>query len=31
MPAKWSEEYFNNRALFSDSYLKERLTDETLA
>ncbi len=27
MLAEWSEEYFNNRALFSDCYLKERLTD----
>src|SRR5437870_5416292 len=27
MLAEWSEEYFNNRALFSDYYLKERLTD----
>ncbi len=25
--AEWSEEYFNNRALFSDYYLKQRLTD----
>ncbi|MBI4526913.1 MAG: N-6 DNA methylase [Deltaproteobacteria bacterium] len=25
--ADWSEEYFNNRALFSDYYLKERLPD----
>jgi hypothetical protein len=25
--AEWSEEYFNNRALFSDYYLQERLTD----
>ena len=25
--ADWSEEYFNNRALFSDYYLKERLRD----
>jgi hypothetical protein len=25
--AAWSEEYFNNRALFSDYYLTERLTD----
>ena len=25
--AYWSEEYFNNRALFSDYFLKERLTD----
>lgn len=24
----WSEEYFNNRALFSDYYLKERLPEE---
>ena len=29
MLAEWSEEYFNNRALFSDYYLKERLTDPT--
>ncbi len=28
--AEWSEEYFNNRALFSDYYLKERLTDEQI-
>jgi len=27
MLAEWSEAYFNNRALFSDYYLKERLTD----
>src|SRR6266850_507713 len=27
MLAEWSEEYFNNRALFSDYYLRERLTD----
>src|SRR2546427_3730680 len=27
MLAEWSEEYFNNRALFSDYYLQERLTD----
>src|SRR5262245_49995002 len=27
MLAEWSEEFFNNRALFSDYYLKERLTD----
>lgn len=26
--AYWSEEYFNNRALFSDYYLKERLPEE---
>jgi len=26
MLAEWSEEYFNNRALFSDYYLKQRLT-----
>lgn len=26
--ADWSEEYFNNHALFSDYYLKERLPDE---
>jgi hypothetical protein len=25
--ANWSEEYFNNRALFSDYYLKERLQE----
>ena len=25
--ANWSEDYFNNRALFSDYYLKERLPD----
>ena len=30
MLAEWSEEYFNNRALFSDYYLKERLTDPQL-
>jgi hypothetical protein len=30
MLAEWSEEYFNNRALFSDYYLKERLTDEQI-
>ncbi|MCC6615298.1 MAG: Eco57I restriction-modification methylase domain-containing protein [Anaerolineae bacterium] len=30
MLAEWSEEYFNNRALFSDYYLKERLTDARL-
>jgi hypothetical protein len=30
MLAEWSEEYFNNRALFSDYYLKERLTDPKL-
>jgi hypothetical protein len=30
MLAEWSEEYFNNRALFSDYYLKERLTDEKI-
>src|SRR5262249_12393591 len=28
--AEWSEEYFNNRALFSDYYLKQRLTDPVL-
>ncbi|XSG77558.1 Eco57I restriction-modification methylase domain-containing protein [Herpetosiphon llansteffanensis] len=28
--AEWSEEYFNNRALFSDYYLKQRLTDPKL-
>ena len=27
MLAECSEEYFNNRALFSDYYLRERLTD----
>jgi hypothetical protein len=27
MLAEWSEEYFNNRALFSDYYLNERLPD----
>ena len=27
MLAQWSEAYFNNRALFSDYYLQERLTD----
>jgi len=27
MLAEWSEEYFNNRALFSDYYLKSRFTD----
>lgn len=30
MLAEWSEEYFNNRALFSDYYLKERLTDQQI-
>jgi hypothetical protein len=30
MLAEWSEEYFNNRALFSDYYLKARLTDPQL-
>jgi hypothetical protein len=30
MLAEWSEEYFNNRALFSDYYLKQRLTDARL-
>jgi hypothetical protein len=30
MLAEWTEEYFNNRALFSDYYLKERLTDEQI-
>lgn len=30
MLAEWSEEYFNNRALFSDYYLKERLTDSKI-
>lgn len=29
--AQWSEEHFNNRALFSDYYLKYRLTDSKLA
>ncbi|MBP8293636.1 MAG: Eco57I restriction-modification methylase domain-containing protein, partial [Caldilineaceae bacterium] len=29
--AEWTEEYFNNRALFSDYYLKERLTDPALS
>ena len=28
--AEWSEQYFNNRALFSDYYLTTRLTDPTL-
>ncbi|MCI0577975.1 MAG: Eco57I restriction-modification methylase domain-containing protein [Chloroflexi bacterium] len=28
--AEWSEPYFNNRALFSDYYLKERLADPKL-
>lgn len=28
--AEWSEPYFNNRALFSDYYLTERLTDPRL-
>ena len=28
--AEWSEPEFNNRALFSDYYLKNRLTDKTL-
>ncbi|MBA3531998.1 MAG: hypothetical protein H0T73_08780, partial [Ardenticatenales bacterium] len=28
--AEWSEAYFNNRALFSDYYLKARLTDVKL-
>lgn len=28
--AEWSEPYFNNRALFSDYYLQERLTDKKL-
>ncbi|ABX05178.1 hypothetical protein Haur_2540 [Herpetosiphon aurantiacus DSM 785] len=28
--AEWSEQYFNNRALFSDYYLKHRLTDAKL-
>ncbi len=28
--AEWSEQYFNNRALFSDYYLLERLTDPQL-
>ncbi|MFZ4816730.1 MAG: hypothetical protein ACOYL5_19495, partial [Phototrophicaceae bacterium] len=30
MLAEWTEEYFNNRALFSDYYLKERLRDEQI-
>lgn len=30
MLAEWSEEFFNNRALFSDYYLKQRLTDPKL-
>jgi hypothetical protein len=30
MLAEWSEEYFNNRALFSDYYLKTRLADKKL-
>ena len=30
MLAEWSEAYFNNRALFSDYYLKERLTDSKI-
>lgn len=30
MLAEWSEQYFNNRALFSDYYLKERLQDEQI-
>lgn len=29
--AEWSEEYFNNRALFSDYYLNKRLTDVALS
>ncbi|GAA5528249.1 N-6 DNA methylase [Herpetosiphon gulosus] len=28
--AEWSEQYFNNRALFSDYYLTQRLTDAKL-
>jgi len=28
--AEWTEQYFNNRALFSDYYLNERLTDPRL-
>jgi hypothetical protein len=28
--AEWSEEYFNNRALFSDYYLKERLAKKEI-
>ena len=28
--AEWSEQNFNNRALFSDYYLNDRLTDERL-
>jgi len=30
MLAEWSEEYCNNRALFSDYYLRERLTDSKI-
>ncbi|NJL54205.1 DUF559 domain-containing protein [bacterium] len=30
MLAEWSEEYFNNRALFSDYYLTSRLADEKI-
>jgi Alw26I/Eco31I/Esp3I family type II restriction m6 adenine DNA methyltransferase len=30
MLAEWSAEYFNNRALFSDYYLKQRLADARL-
>jgi hypothetical protein len=30
MLAEWSEEYFNNRALFSDYYLTRRLADEKI-
>ncbi|HHY58782.1 MAG TPA: hypothetical protein GYA08_25500, partial [Chloroflexi bacterium] len=28
--AEWTEEYFNNRALFADHYLKTRLADATI-
>ena len=28
--AEWTEQYFNNRALFSDYYLLERLTNSKL-
>jgi hypothetical protein len=31
MVAEWSEEFFNNRALFSDYYLNKRLTDPKIA
>jgi hypothetical protein len=30
MLAEWSEEYFNNRALFSDYFLTARLTDQKI-